>query len=270
MRINDRITGINGVAAGGVATCELPTGRRFHGLTLYYKTNAAQATIEADIQFIRLSVNGVMIRDIRPAELFAINAANGIAFVAGEIPIFFSEPKRATVMEEQATSWDMFGQSTFTLDVGIASGATAPTLSGIATFDYSRNDGKDGRPGANIVKWVRQTVVFAAAGDLDVKTLTKGVVQRVTLFGPTSAPTAVRVEVNSKVMLDMTRTQAANLLAKYAITAQAGTFPAWYDYTQQIIDALPVGALDDYNVKITSGDAQNVVALSEVRVPGYV
>lgn len=270
MRINDRITGINGVAAGGVATAELPTGRRYHGLTLYYKTNANQATIEADISFIRLSVNGILLRDIRPAELFIENTANGRAFVAGEIPIFFSEPWRATVMEEQATSWDMYGQGTFTVDIGIAAGAVAPTIDGISTYDYQRNDGKEGRPGANIVKWIRNTFVFAAAGDLEIKTLPKGMLHRVTLFGPASAPTAVRVEVNSKVQMDLTLVRLTNLLAKYGITAQALTFPAYYDYTQQIIDALPVGALDDYNMRVTSAGAQNVVALTQVRVPGYM
>jgi hypothetical protein len=270
MRINDRITGFNGVAPSGVATVELPTGRRYHALYLYYKGTAAQATIEADITFIRLFVNGVQIRDINVAELNKINIANGKPFILGEIPIFFSEPWRATVMGEEATSWDTFGQSSFTVQVGIGAGAVSPTIAGYASFDYQRNDGQNGRTGANIIKWIRTTIVAAGAGAIDVKTLPKGIIQRLSVFGPTSAPTAIQVTLNSRVQMDLSLTEVTNLLAKYWITAQALQFPAWFDHTQQITDALAVAPADDYNVKVTAGAAQNYSVVSEVRVPGYL
>lgn len=272
-RLTDRITGINGVAPGGVATAELPTSpRRYHSLTLHYKTNANQATIEADILFIRLAVNGVQQREFTAAELIAENAANGIPFVAGEIFIPFSEPKRATVMEEQATSWDLDGQSSFTLSVVIAGTAVAPTLNGYAEFDHIRNDGnkEQGRTGANIIRWVRNTIVCAAAGDFDVKTLPKGIVQRMTIYGPVSAPTAVKVMQGSKTVHDLTRAEITSRLSRYGITQPANALAIWYDYTQQIVDALPVLPGDDYNVKLTAADAQNFTVLTQVRVPGFM
>lgn len=269
MRFNDRVTGINGVAAGGVATVEMPVGRRYHGLTLYYKTNAAQATIEADISYIRLLVNGVLIRDINVAELYKDNIANGRAFVLGEIPIFFSEPWRASVFQEEATAWDVMDERTFTVQVAIAGGAAAPTLSAIAQFDYVRNDGKEGRPGLNIVHWNRQTVNVAAAAN-DIKTLPKGVIQRLTAHGPTSAPTAAFITVANRTVMDLSRTEITNLLAKYGIAQQALTLAAWFDMSQQIIDALPVQSSEDYNVRLTSADAQALSILSQIRKPGFL
>jgi len=66
--------GFNNVAAGGMATTKLPRNRRYHALFLQYKTNAAQATIEADITQIRLLVNSKVIRAFSAAELNLINA----------------------------------------------------------------------------------------------------------------------------------------------------------------------------------------------------
>lgn len=269
-RIPEPITGINGVAAGGVATVSIPTGRRYHALVFKYKTNAVQATIEADILWIRLIVGGNMIREIIPSELFAELAANGIPFKAGRIPIFFSEPKRATVMEEEATSWDTVGQTTFEVQFGVAAAAVAPALTGYALYDYIRNDGLEGRPGANIVKWLRQSVVVAGAGDVDVKTLPKGIVQRMTIFGPISAPTKVQAKIGSRTIWDLALADAADVLSDYGITAQAKSYPVYYDFTQQIIGAQPIAAADDYNVKITAADAQNFSVLSQVRVPAFV
>lgn len=269
MRINDRITGINGVAVSGMATVELPLGRRYHGLTFYYKTNASQADIEAAISFIRLYVGGVIQRDINVAELFKRHATAGRAFVLGEIPIFFSEPERADVMGEEATSWDVTGQTSFTVEIGFTGAAVAPAVSGFASFDFERNDGEGANPGANIVRWQRQSVNLAVGNANNVKTLPKGVVQRLTVFTPTSAVSAARVQVNNRTKFDLSRTEATNLLAKYGYTTQALTMPIYYDFTAQITDALPVAALDDYDVQLTSADAQNAVVLSEVRYPGF-
>lgn len=271
MRINDPITGINGVAVGGVANVNLDVGRRYHDLTFYYKSNANQATIEADILYIHLFVNGTLIREIIPAELFRENAANGKAFVAGEIPIFFSEPWRASVMSEEATSWDMFGQLTFTAKIGISGSATAPAITGVASYDFLRNVDQNGNPALNIVKWVRNTFNLSSG----LQTLTafeKGFLyQRMTLT--TSAGqeiSAVLVQHRSNVIRNVTRTEIANTLAKYSITQQAATTLLYWDYTQQITDALEVGPLDPWQIQVNSPQAQALNVLSQVRVPGYV
>lgn len=268
-KIFEPITGINGVAAGGVATAELPVARNYHDLTFYYKGNAAQAVIEADILWIRLKVNGNTFREILPAELFVMQATNNRAFVAGEIHIPFSRPDRMTVAQEEATSLPTFGQSTFTVEMGIAGTAAAPSLSGYATYDLTPKDGQEGRPGLNIEHWIRQSYDLPAGGSRDIKTLPKGVVQRIHFFCATSAPTALLVQVGNRNVIDASRTAIVNRLGKTPIAVQAKDTPACFDGSGQLVDALPVGGNDDYNVRLTSADAQACVALSIVRKNGF-
>lgn len=95
-------------------------------------------------------VNGVVIRDISAADSMRIYMANigptARAPQNGELPIIFTEPWRKIVDHDQATAWDLIGQSTYQILYGIASNITSPSLNGTYEFDYLRNarmvDGK--------------------------------------------------------------------------------------------------------------------------------
>lgn len=272
MRINDQITGINGVVAGGTGSVNLDVNRRVHGLTFYYKTNAAQATIEADILFLQLYVNGILIRDINMVELFRENAANGRAFVLGQIPVFFSEPWRASVMAEEATAWDLWGQVSFTAKIGISGAAVAPAITGVWAYDFLRNvDAATGRPALNIVKWIRDSFNLSA-GQQTLTQFQKGFLYQRQTFTTTAGNeiSAFLVQLNSNVVRNVSRTEIANIVAAYEITQQAATSLLYWDYTQQITDALDVGPLAAWQVQVTSPIAQACNVLSQVRVPGYI
>lgn len=85
-------------------------------------------------------VNGNVQRDITPGRQLQINAANGIQPLnAGEYTTFMTEPWRKIVDHDQATAWDLIGQSTYQITLNIASGITSPNLTGVYEFDYLRN-----------------------------------------------------------------------------------------------------------------------------------
>jgi|HubBroStandDraft_2_1064218.scaffolds.fasta_scaffold00568_17 hypothetical protein len=120
-------------------------------------------------------VNGVNIRDIQPAEIMRIQAANpqfapwlystataanqggpylsgtgatasglqvGGALsgaLAGNLPVFFTEPWRNLNHHNEVTSWDLFGQGTWQIQAGVASNITSPSLVGAYEFDNRRN-----------------------------------------------------------------------------------------------------------------------------------
>ncbi len=85
-------------------------------------------------------VNGNVQRDITPAQTLKINAANGIQPLnAGEYTSFMTEPWRKIVDHDQATAWDLIGQSTYQITLNIASGIGSPNLTGVYEFDYLRN-----------------------------------------------------------------------------------------------------------------------------------
>lgn len=84
-------------------------------------------------------VNGVVIRDITPAQIIQICQSNGYNPGLGELPMFYTEPWRNMLVNSEATSWDLQGQSTFQIQFTIAGTAASPNLTGIQEFDYFRN-----------------------------------------------------------------------------------------------------------------------------------
>lgn len=97
-------------------------------------------------------VNGVNMRDISPLNIRKIQYANPFERnynpALGEFAVFFTEPWRNIVQHNEVNSWDLFGQNTWQLQIGIVSGVTAPSLIGSYEFDYFRNtrpvrNGKD-------------------------------------------------------------------------------------------------------------------------------
>lgn len=96
MRQKNTLTGIEGVIAGGVATANAPVGRRIHALKIFYTESGSPADVLAGIEYVRCIVNGVHIIDLTPEQILAIPKLNGITPVTGELPLYFSEPWRAS------------------------------------------------------------------------------------------------------------------------------------------------------------------------------
>jgi hypothetical protein len=88
---------------------------------------------------IRLLVNGVNMRDITPGNVIAISQANGYLPLLGNLPIFFTAPWRTSNVHNEISSWDMNGQSTFQVQIGISGTVTSPGVTGVYIFDYNRN-----------------------------------------------------------------------------------------------------------------------------------
>lgn len=88
---------------------------------------------------IKLLVNGVNMRDINPVDILKISMANGYFPRLGELPLFFTAPWRNVNQQNEISSWDLFGQSTFQIQLAISSTVSSPSLSGVQEFDYQRN-----------------------------------------------------------------------------------------------------------------------------------
>lgn len=134
------ISGINGVSSGGQATLNLPVNQRYHRITLFCTSGAGVADAVTDvIDSIKILVNGVSVRDINPAHMIRVAQAQGYLPKLGELPILFTEPFGANVNEPpDVTSWDMAGQSSFTIQIGLKA-VTTPGITGIYEFDFLRN-----------------------------------------------------------------------------------------------------------------------------------
>ena len=280
MRLNTLVTGIQGIPpinSTGTSTVNLLVGRRYHALLLQFMVAgvlATQAEIEACVSEVRLIVNGKLMRRFSAADAYKILGLNGIGFNAGFLPIYFSEPNRASVMDEELTSWDLKDENSFTLEIDMTVGAAAIVWSGVMVYDYLRNvNPQTQQPFKQIVKWLKQGFNLGS-GEVDIDNLPKSnPIQRIHIF--TAEATRVRVKSDSIDVYDETSEQNEARLAAYGLVQQADTLPAVFDYTQQLSDYLPVVGkdgtlLNDLNVKVTMANAaNNVTFITEATSPNF-
>lgn len=129
VRVGQGATATATISAGAIATVTLTGG-------------GTVSDIPPELFFTGATrkVNGNVQRDITPGRQVQINAANGIdPLNAGEYATFMTEPWRKIVDHDQATAWDLVGQSTYQITLNIASGISSPNLTGVYEFDYLRN-----------------------------------------------------------------------------------------------------------------------------------
>ena len=251
------------VGIGQTASFDLATNRRYFFIGLVYKTNAAQATIEADITEIRLLINGKVQRRFSAADLNKINAMNGQAFVAGLIPIHLSEPWRRTLEGEEGLAWGMADVASFKIEVDISGAAVAPTLSGIAEVDNVQI------PLGLIVKWRKQTFTATGAQVVTITTLTKNdAYSRLHCFS--ALVTNALVTLDQLERYNATLALNAALLARQKLVQQANTYSIVFDDDQQVTSAIAMkdlrtGAqlISEFRIDLTFSGAGSCVVLSE-------
>lgn len=155
--VNGQITAITvvaggtGYAVGNTFTIADATGTGFIGTVATLSTTAlATATVTSGgspsaispatfFTGLTIKVGGVNMRDITPAQIVAISQYNGYVPKLGELPIFFTEPWRNVNFHNEVESWDVFGQSSFSVQFNISPNVVNPTLVGVMEFDYFRN-----------------------------------------------------------------------------------------------------------------------------------
>jgi hypothetical protein len=125
---------VTGGPPGAIATATVTTAGTPSGVN--------PVTVCTSLQQI---VNGVIMRDITPDSILRVINSNGIYPALGTLPLYYTDPSDNVNQLNELTSWDMFGQSTFSIRALIAATATTPGLQGSMEFDYARN----ARPSAN-------------------------------------------------------------------------------------------------------------------------
>jgi hypothetical protein len=243
MRRKIVLTSINGVAAGQTATLDLPCGgRRYFALYLIYKVTGAQATIEADLTEIRLVVNGKVQRRFSSADLNIVNATKGIAFILGMVPIILAEPRRREIRGEEGLCWGTADVSTFRVEIDIAAGAAAPTLTAFAEVDDVPS------PLGPIMKWYKETFTATGAQTLNVTTLSKKRGSYAAIHARTALVTRMKATVDGLDIFDVDRaTYVAMLTRRPLLAMQASNFSLLFDDSDQVTDALPMARLVGQN-----------------------
>lgn len=123
----------NAVAAGAVANLSIPTGGYVYGAVMleYKETDgslADAATFGTDIELIKIKVNGDTLVELTGAQLVDYNNYYGYNQGGGYFPVMFRRPEMLDVASENRFALGTAGVGSVTVEVTIASGATAPQL----------------------------------------------------------------------------------------------------------------------------------------------
>jgi hypothetical protein len=253
MRRYEPIAGITVGQSGSDSTIPVPVNRRLLAIRLYAQGIAAGpvtvygAAVLADLQ---IYVGTKLVRNLLAQEALDIANLNGLNIVPSAtvgVPIFFVEPWRASVMDEQVSAWDVFGAAAVTIKARTKAALTGVTLSAVVDFDDGFTTNAQGQRVLNIIK--QEPINLGSLGAIaDIISPTIPVdmpIQRVLLYpDPGVTIQAVKVTVNNNtVVQDMTQAQNIEFLADYKMLAGAGNgvmYPVVFDANQQMFDGLPV------------------------------
>ena len=297
--VADGVYGTNLFAANITAT---QSGGAINAVTVVSGGVVSPVPVERFFTSFKHLVNGTIMRDISALEILSIAATNlqvpfkhstsGLAdpfagatfpwpsgdanssanpFVIGQLPIYFTEPWRKIVNHDTATSWDLFGQSTYQILAGITANITSPGLTGTYDFDYLRNALRNKQGTSTLfLKPVKQhSFTFnVPAGMYDVTTLPVTFpINRLWIYGATSLPYQVELYADGNKVLEGTTEQVKQVLRDYAFNTIPFNLPCVFDKNQRLGDALKIARTLDVRVWNTNAGALTV--LMESNPPAY-
>lgn len=253
-----KITAINGVAAGGVATVQLPLSSRIKDLFLVYKANAAQNVMEADLTKIVLNINGQPRRSPSAAQIFVKEKHAGRTVTAGIVPIRFRDPSASSDEWEDKTALNTFRVAAATLEVAISAAATAPTLEVYACYD--------GIDDKNDFLAVWDTVTFGNQG-AGTKTKTDlvraGILSRIDFFGTTNLPSEVKIRADDRQIYELNTALINTFAADYGYSVQSNHLAVLTTQTRRPQEGLFLDPLSRFEVEYTTGASGDITAIVE-------
>lgn len=269
-RLVNQVSGITGVSAGGTALINVPVNARYHRFTFQTTAAGVAAAVGTVISNVRIAVNGTNMRDISPANILALAASAGYAPAVGELPIWFTEPGRNLLVPNDSNSWDVFGQSTFSIQLGIQP-AIVPGLTGLVEFDYLRNLRTQGAQQVPFLQPVaqHQFLINGAAGRNDINNLPMDFpISRLWLTSGAATITLVEVFQDGNKIIEGTPAQLNQIWAQYGfLLGGANPFEtaAIFDVDGRWWKALKVG--NALNVRVTLSAADTIAIVMET-LPG--
>ncbi len=207
------------------------------------------------------SVNGVNIRDISPDSMMRIVQATGLDVPLGCMYVYYTNPTRNMITDPKLTSWDLFGQSTFQLLMGISSTVVNPGLSGVIEFDYQRNAyaGPDGKLNVFLQPVAQHEYNNAiSSGRNDITTIPYNFpITRMWFLGATpNSLTQLEIYQDNNKVMEATNQQLQECYYDYGfrfgngVSNTGGYFPTSYPGTGTGILPVAINTYPSYNSSI--------------------
>ena len=269
IRLNN-ISAVPAIAVAGVALIDVPLSfGRCHEIHIGYGHAAGTNTVAAALAFveeIRVIVNGTVLRTMSGAQLRDQNVQNGSAYdftglpnttVGVDMPIFFAEPWRKDVVDQDSLAWSSKPMNSFKIEVQLAANAGgAPTLNAFAVVD----DVVLEKPAREILycKWARQTF-NGGSTEVDITNIDRrGFIQQVTLY-PSAALTEVIVKKDALIISELKRTQNDAIMLHHGMLTVGATgrvanvWDVVFDHDDLLGSSLDMRGSRDFVLTLKSG-----------------
>lgn len=265
-RIDVKLPPFSGVAAGQTAVIDLPVNRRYHEIALAY----AGVTL-AQLNEIRVKINGQTIHRYSGVERDAINQFDGRAAAAGILTIPFDrynllqrETEEAFALNCGSVGPNGAQIKTFVIEIDILGAAAAPVMSMTAT----QSEPLAGGPGLilRVKKEARQLIdgleIFDLGGGVNGNNQFAKAVNRV--FFASANITGLEIRRDNFTIYD--RSKALNDVKQLdgVRTAQAGYFV--YDTTEKGYGAMPtlMEGFPDFRFILAASASGSMTMISEL------
>jgi hypothetical protein len=275
-----QLNNISAVAASGTATLEVPLSfGRMQYLQLQHGYTAGTNTVAAamtNITEIRIVVNGTVVRTMSGTELRDQNLLHGTGYDCTGvpntapgvcIPIFFVEPWRKDVRDQDALAWPSVGMESFQIEV-VLGAASTPTLRAFAIVDDVV-----GSKTALVCKWIRQ-IANGGSTVVDFSTLERrGYLQQISIY-PTAALTKVEVKKDGIIIHEFTKAANEAAMGHFGMAPTASgrvtnVADVVFDHDDLLGSAVPLMGSRDLNIRLESGSSLGSSTLLTQRLEAF-
>lgn len=263
-RYQNYIDGITGVANSGTGTMKIPTNRRYHGLDFRCTVAGALANPTTVVDRVIIDVAGVEIINMSAEQLLDEARMWGITPGTGELPVFFTQPWMRSNRQQEATSWDLFGQSSCTARITFLNpGGGAVGLTCLSDYDLQRNltfnpISKAMEPTLTILKKFSLTQGLVAGVNNVTNINNNRPIQRIIMDVSANAISSVLLTADSVKVLESTKAENDDQLGREGIDAGQNEFPLIFDKQRKLSSALVAETL---NLQVTTSGALTLTAL---------
>jgi hypothetical protein len=282
-RKTTQVNGIQGVATGASASVNMPLVR-YHQIDGFVTSNGVAVDIETAIVLVTLKVNGTIIKQLTPKFIKQRALFFGYPQATGQFTLFFTEPRRRGLLGDELSSWDLFDEKSFSIEIKLATGLTSPTLAMQAQWDNKRN-GELSADGKTFIKYpgaILREIIFSqniSTNFTITNILPVGVPVHNIFVIPATAGTIQRMELD----IDNDRKFEGDTLATYGpnnpyaayddygltvgTTAGQVYYPISFDYDCKLDSAIVQNS--NHNLRLFSSAAQAVDILIESRTSNF-
>lgn len=280
------VKGVPGANDSSKVTIKLPAGRdpeagRLLNLRILVSKGAAAATlaeIRAGVRELSVILGTESVQRLKVSEIFAEQTFNGYTVEDGIIDIYFAEPWRATVTDEEVLAPDLRMYDAASIEFDVVNGATPLAFQ----FDAEIDDrAKVDASGKAVLGMIGKNVQIEGIGGGVASflfNLLNGPLQRAALHYPSTATiTQIKIFQGDTVLYNRVNTAARKgLIAQLKgmgmsipanFTDYAGTWSTWpiiFDNNQQLRNAImnPAGL----RIEITTDTAAVVRLVRQTQI----